>query len=240
MSKQFDLSHIEQLINIQDARRRDGQSGIGAEVEGLIRRLTSGGVASKTDDVRTEQVKWLWRLGVGRELGLPSFEDYFADIPEIPEDLVKDDAHFQLLVLVEPRIALNRLCELGNIKFRWQDNRFVEYDKRHREFDVPAWIRVGDGRKNWSGSFSRCRRSSVNDDLGLTVFQGVCAYLQHPEPLANDRVIKLPGSVHQNDIVHGVFLEVCRSQAWLDLTFANDVYPELVTRECVRRREAFR
>lgn len=185
MSNQFGLSHIKQLTEIQDTRNRRGQPGIGPEVEELIRRLTSGGVAGKTDDVRIVQAKRFWDLGIGRALGKDDFEAYLATIPEIPTELVQDDADYPLLVLVEPRLGLKRLCDLGSVEFSGDDKRFIEHDARHRELMEPTWICAQDGRKNRNRAVRDCRASFAKDELGLTALQGVCTYLQHPESVSD-------------------------------------------------------
>lgn len=220
MSTDFNLAQVVQLTEIQNARRRRGQPGIGSVIDELIRRLTSGGVAGKTDDVRTAQAKLLWDLGVGRELGMPSFETYLATIPQIPAELAKDDADYPLLVLVEPRVGLKRLCGLGNIESSGGDNMFVEHDGWHGEFAEPAWIRVQDGRKNRNRAVRDCRASFAQDELGLTALQGVCTYLQHPESVVDtDRedghVMDLPSSVRRDKRDAAAYLKVCGGRAEL-------------------------
>lgn len=186
MSNLFGLSHIAQLAKIQDDRRSHRRPGIGAEVEELIRRLTSGVVPGKTDDVRMTQAKRYWDLGVGKKLGKTSFEAYLADIPEIPAELAEDDADYPLLILIEPRLGLRLLCKLGDIMFSGEDYLFPPCDERHREFAHPTWIRLQDGRKNRGRCPTDCRASFAKDELGLTALQGVCHYLmQYPEWLAD-------------------------------------------------------
>ena len=177
MSNLFTVAHIAQLHEIQSARLKRNQPGIGPEVEELIRRLTDGGVAGNSDDIRRLQARRLW-LDVSTHFG-STFESYLASIPKIPSRLASDDAEFPMLVLVEPRIGLKKLCEQVGIEFDGDDEMFVAYDDRHAEFTEPTWIRIQDGRKNRNRSVRDCRKSLDKNELGLTAFQGICSYLQH-------------------------------------------------------------
>jgi hypothetical protein len=232
MSNLFGLPHIAQLHEIQSARLGRGQPGIGPEVEELIRRLTSGGVAGKTDDIRTAQAKRLWDISVGRGLHHSSFEGYLADIPEIPAELLKDDADYPLLVLIEPRMGLKRLCELARIEFSGDENTFVEYDKRYPEFTAPIWIRVQNGRKNRNRAVRDCRASFAENEIGLTALQGVCTYLQHPEAVTDmgrgedGHTMDLFGTIHRDHGGRTVFLEVLKGRPKLLWCFDNNTVPK--------------
>lgn len=235
----FTIAHIAQLHEIQAARRKRNQPGIGLEVENLIRQLTSGGVAGKSDDIRTAQAKRLWDLGIGHRYvdhfvglrhGFRSFEDYLAAIPEIPAELLKHDSEFWLLVLVEPRIGLKRLCNLGGITFDGDGATFVEYDRRHYEFLYPTWIRIQDGRKNQNRSVRDCRKSFGKRELGLTALQGVCAYLQHPQVVSeatteSAHIMDLSGSAHRDNPDAAAFLKVWSGQPNLQWGRDGDALP---------------
>lgn len=180
MGRMFDTGHIAQLHEIQRARLRRGEPGIGEEVEELIRRLTSGGVASVSDDLRIVRAKRLFDLGVGRELNLTRFENYLATIPGVPEALLREDRHFPHLILVEPRIGLTNLCALGNFVFSGDDKTFVPWNEAYANPTSPVWIRMRDGRKNRNRNPSACRTSFYLDEFGLTALEGVCSYLEVP------------------------------------------------------------
>jgi hypothetical protein len=177
------------------------EPGLRGELQELILRLKSGGVAGKTGDPRIAQAKRYFDLGIGRELGLADFAAYLATIPEIPEALRTDDPDFPHLVLVEPRLPLAKLCALGNIEFHGDDNTFEPRDAQCRNPRHPVWIRIQDGRKNRDRSVDDCRRNFAAGELGLTALQGVAAYLQHPEVVADlargsdGHAMDLPGSV---------------------------------------------
>jgi hypothetical protein len=240
MSDLFDLAHVTQLYEIQKARLARNQPGIGREVKGLIRRLTSGGVAGKSDDIRHAQAKRLWDLGVGRELGLPSFEACLAGIPEIPAGLLQDDPEFPLLVLVETRIGLKKLCDLGGIAFDGNDDTFVAYDDRHREFTQPTWIRIQDGRKNRNRSVRDCRTSYGKSELGLSALQGVCSYLHHPQAVTeatqkDGHVMDLSGSVLRVVRARAAYLKLWYGQPKLHWRFDVSARPKFGSasrREC--------
>lgn len=237
MSNLFTIDQIAELRSIEKARIRNGRPGLGAEVAELIRCLTSGGLpAVKTEDVRIRQAVRFWDIGVGylklsqREC-FSTFEAYLATIPHVPAELLQQDEDFPLLVLVEPRVGLRRLCELGEIEFSGDDNTLVAYDERHREFVGPTWIRVQDGRKNRGCAVRDCRTSFAQDEIGLTALQGVCTYLQHPQSVADaDRedghVMDLSGSVRRAHRDLAAFLKAWKSRAKLHWHFHGYAYPK--------------
>jgi len=181
MSDLFTVDHVAQLQEIQKARLRRNQPGIGPMVEELIRRLTDGGVAGNTKGIRVAQAKRYWDLGVGREFCFASFSDYLGLIPEVPEPLNCVDAAFPILLLVEPRLGLKELCDLAGVGFDGNNRTFVAYDRHHYEFSVPTWIRVQDGWHYRNRAVRDCRKSFGQGEVGLTALQGVCLYVQHPE-----------------------------------------------------------
>jgi len=227
----FSLNHIAQLHEIQSARLKHNQPGIGLEVEELIRRLTSGGVAGKTHDVWVTQGKRYWDLGVGTALGYESFSQYFASIPRLPTGFDVDNTEFPLRVLVETRIGLKRLCELGGIGFNGNDETLVSHDDRHAEFSQPSWIRIQDGRKNRNRSASDCQKTFAKHERGLTALQGVCAYLQHPTVVSEwtkdgAHVMDLPGSVHREHRGNAACLGVFGGRAELYWSWSDNASPK--------------
>ncbi|MEK7546322.1 MAG: hypothetical protein AAB554_04580 [Patescibacteria group bacterium] len=194
-----------------------------------------------SDEVRTAQAKRLWcDIGVARELGFSSFEAYLATIPEIPEALLKHDPGFPLRVLVETRVGLKRLCGLGGVVFPGCDETFVEHDERHREFAQPTWILVQDGRKNRNRAVRDCRKSFAKDELGLTVLQGVCTYLHHPQAVTemtrvDSHVMDLSGSLPRGDRGGAAFLGLWGGQPELHWYWGDRARPQFGSasrREC--------
>lgn len=180
---------------------------------------------------RNIEAKRFWDIGVGRELGLSSFEAYLATIPQAPAELVLDDADYPLLVLVEPRVGLKRLCSLGGIEFSGDGETFVQYDQWHHEFVQPSWIRVQDGRKNRNRAARNCRVTFAEDELGLTALQGVCTYLHHPDAVTDtDRedghAMSLSGSVHRDNHVRVASLKLWRGGAKLRWDFDGHAVPK--------------
>jgi hypothetical protein len=190
--------------------------------------------------IRTAQAKRYWELKVGREIGYKRFEDYFASIPEVPEELHADDASFPLLVLIETRISLKRICEFDNIAFNGDDKTFVAHDRRHAEFKQPTWIRIQDGRKNRNRAVSECRKTFTKQELGLTALQGVCVYLQHPTVVSEytkdgAHVMDLSGSVHRESRGYVACLYVDEGRAklfWHWHDGANSKFGSASRREC--------
>ena len=221
MGDLFDLGHVAQLHEIQRARLKRGKPGIGREVEELIRRLTSGGVAGESLEPWAFQAKRYFEMGVGREIGITHFEKYLETIPKTPPQLCLPDKDFPLLVLVEPRLPLKMLCALGNIDFDGDDSTFQPWDAQCRKPRHPIWIRMQPGRKNRGRSVADCRESFTQNELGLTALQGVSAYIQHPK-IVTDRgytdgyAMDLPGSVFHGDRALAAHLRVLHGRAELN------------------------
>ena len=173
---------------------RVGGVGLRAEVQGLIVRLTSSGVSIQSDDPREAQTKVLWDKGLGRELGYDSFEAYLATIPDIPEDLRASSERFPELVLVDARPGLVKTCKLLGVSYSGDDRTFANFDPKKAKVEKVYWIRAQDGRKNSGKIVSVCRQQFTEDELGLTVIEGLALFAQNPKGLRN-RAMDLPGSV---------------------------------------------
>lgn len=220
MAKKMTLGQMDQLREIDRAG-----NGIGDEIQELIRRLTSGGVAGKSDYTCVVQAKRFWDLGVGRVLGLKDFDAYLATIPEIPGELTKADMEFPTLVLVEPRIGLKRLCGLAGITFTGDDHTFVTHDERRGEFTQPTWVRIQDGRKNRNRVVRDCWKSFSKQERGLTALQGVCAFIQDQYLVEEGgHIMDLIGSVRGGNRALAACLGVWGGQPelfWINVGLAN-------------------
>lgn len=186
-------SQIKQLIEIDEAG-----SGIRAELQELITRLTSGGIGCKTDDPRKVQAKVLWDKGFGRRSGFDSFDAYLASIPEIPEFPESYAERFPLLVLVDARLTLTQACALAGLRYKGDDETFVDFDAKQARKERVYWMRVQDGHKNRNVSVTTCRRQFAKDELGLVAMEGVALYGQHPAVILS-HYLDLPGSVHRGN-----------------------------------------
>lgn len=159
-------------------------TGIRAELQELITRLTSGGVGVKTDDLcttqGTTQAKRLWDKGFGRELGIDSFNNYLATIPQIPESLLARDDRFPELIVVDARLGIVKTCELLGVDFSGDDQAFEDFDPKQVRTEKVYWIRLQDGKKNLNKSVQTCRKAFAADELGLTVYEGLALFAQNP------------------------------------------------------------
>ena len=236
MAKRVTTGQIKRLLEIDS----EGL-GIGEEVQELILRITSGGVAGIFGDPRVIQAKRYWDLGAGQKLDKKSFKEYLAEIPEIPAGLLSDDPAYPYLVLVEPRIGLTKLCRLGNVAYEGDDNTFVPYDDRHADPTQPSWTRIQDGRRNRNRPSNECRQSFAKDELGNTGLIGVCAYLQHPGVVTDlyqgdkGHAMDLPGSVRRGKRDQSLCLYVQDGRAeliWYFNDSASPRYGSASRREC--------
>ena len=193
MSGLFHVGHVAQLHEIQTARVNRGEDGIGMEVEELIVRLTSGGVAGKSDDPRVVSAKGWFDLGAGRELQILKFKDYLATIPEVPALPEAFVGRFGRLVLVEGRLSLTTLCRLARLKFNGNDSTFVPFDPAKAKSGV-RWMWCQDGRRNRDRKPTDCRNSFPADEVGLDAVEGVSVYVDDPTVI-HGHVLDLPGSV---------------------------------------------
>jgi hypothetical protein len=228
----IDLGHIGEIHALDRALQERGEeNGIHPHIVELISRLTSGGVAGKSDDLRHIQAKRLWDRGFGRELEFDSFDTYLATIPEIPARLLEDDPELPLLSLADPRLGLIKACELIGIKheeFSYTEGDAVPWDERHKDLVKPFWLRHNDGRTNRNRRPDHCRDECTGDILAGTALVGIMAYLHHPEIIVEDEhVIDLPGSVHRDGRVHCAYLGVWGGRVELDVCRGSDIaYPD--------------
>lgn len=221
---EFGTGQIGELIAIDAARIRRGETGIGPEVHELITRLTSGGVGTskprKSGDAATRpspdprlliQAKVLWDKGWARvmaETGIATydrFEDYAASLPPVPEFLAAWDARFPHLVLVDKRpflrpeqpLALTEACKLLGVQFGGDDATFVSYDPRTVPVAPVYWMHCQDGRAYRNRKPSDCRTefAARGDEVGLAAFEGLSLYAQHREVFEVGTAMDLVASV---------------------------------------------
>jgi hypothetical protein len=131
--------------------------------------------------LRERQIRRYWDAHIGVELGYPVFEDYLADMPEVPRELRGRHAEFPLLVLVEPRCDPAWLCTL--LGFDDQGTCGVPIrplDAGHADGAAPSWMRMDMGLTRRGMTAARFRQDLLRDHRrGLTLLQGICLAAQY-------------------------------------------------------------
>src|SRR3989338_5700792 len=166
MTDLFNVGHVAQLNEIQNARLRRGDKGIGPEVEVLILRLR---------DPREAQIARYEELGLFAFLGAKP-----GDVPKIPEGLLTHDERFPHLLLLPPQKD-GLLTHLGGkleIRLYLPEAKWRPFDDRHQDVRIWTWTRFQHGRRNRNTSVENCRKAFLQGELFLTVLQGVCGYSQ--------------------------------------------------------------
>lgn len=183
--------------------------GLRNELQELIRRVTSGGIAGKSDDVRTAQAKKLWDAGFGTALKIDSFNAYLATIPSVPASLVADNPTFPLLILVDPRLGHVKSARLVGLKFAEYgntDETLVPFDARHgMSANAPYWVRTHDGSPNLNKKPSDVRASLTGNQLAGTADVGIAIWLQLGK---RNHIMDLPGSVRASGRGFCAYLDV--------------------------------
>ncbi|TAL51200.1 hypothetical protein EPN81_00640 [Patescibacteria group bacterium] len=229
---------IGQLIEIDHAH----EHGIGSEVQELINRLTSGGVAGKITDPRAAMAKRLWDRGFGRDEAVKTknFKSYLQGIPQIPASMLVDDPELPFLSLADPRSGLLRICKLLGIKFEelgYTDGDAEPFDGRFILPIIPFWFRHDGGRKNRNLRPDHCRDEQTGDTLVGTAVEGLFAFAHHPEIVKEgEHIIDLPGTVLRGRRVSCACLRVWGGQTQLHLHRHSDVPSPDCGSLCVRRK----
>lgn len=224
MRKKMTTDQIRELLEL------DKLCGIHTEIQELIRRLTDGGAVLKSDDPRVFQAKVLWDKGLGRGIGIDTFEDYLATIPQIPTTFIFNDTDFPLLRLVDPRLGLVNTCKLFGIKFEefgYSDADVVPCDDRHEIPNTPFWVRAHDGCKNRNRKPSICRDECSDKFFAMTAMVAIMVWVQDPSIIKEDEhVLDCPGSVHRSGRGFCAYLDVWGGEVELYLGgYAGAVHP---------------
>lgn len=191
----FTIDQLGELRLIEKARIKKGEPGLRTELQALIARL-------KANDPRESQARPLYNRGFG---GKSSFVKYLASVPEIPEVLKAGNDRFPELALVDARLPISRICELLAVEFPNGDGFYVDFDPKTAKTDKVYWIRAQDGRKNNGKSVWTCRESFAEDEVGLSVYEGLALFVQYPMPFRG-RAMDLGGSVLRKDRSRGACL----------------------------------
>jgi hypothetical protein len=117
-----------------------------------------------------------------------SVEEYRASIPVIPESLVKYDPLLPYLVLVDPRIPPDFLCDRTYI------TRSIRCDLLFSvtEHAAPYWIRCGDGSRFVPHTWKECEQLLLPGERGATFQEGLAIHLQSAQ--LHEKNMTFPGS----------------------------------------------
>jgi len=197
---------LEQLLALETTRHKGEQIGLGADVQALIARLTSGGLA-RSQDNRIQQAQVLWDLRFGEMLGLGSQDwkkylngtDSLEPIPQIPIWPTIYSAYLDRNILVDKRVLdkvrLKEVCRLLNVSFPGNDNTFEPYEEARTKSGI-YWMRAQDGQRNQNKKPCDCRTQRfASCEVGQEAFEGLSLFAQDREIL-NGHYMDLPGSVH--------------------------------------------
>jgi len=122
MSDLFHVGHVAQLHEIQRARLGRNEPGIGPEVEELIRRLTSGGVAGKSDEDIETAIRQIVDKAVVAEGVVDIFDAAGIKKPDI--SILSDDFLAEIKGMERKNLALELLKKIlgDEIKGRSRKN----------------------------------------------------------------------------------------------------------------------
>ena len=99
---------------------------------------------------------------------------------------------YDRLVLVDPRVALDAPMKHGNMAHHMPHARIE--DVVTVELMAPHWLQVQAGMRYRGRAVRDAVSAFAKDERGLTVLEGIALVLQHPDVLADDRGVDLPGS----------------------------------------------
>lgn len=188
--------YLEKIRQRQEEVLRRVEEGAidGAIVAEILQRVVEGRpVDFQLEDRRTTQAWRLYDAGWGRELGQPSFQDYLATIPLVPDWPADWHEQFDRVILVDARLPLTKMCELLHVDILGDDETFVDFHPEHALQGV-YWMRCQDGRKYHNVSIRQCWKKFGPNEVGLTAAEGLCLFLQERGVL-EDHFPVLPGSV---------------------------------------------
>ncbi|MDF1497052.1 MAG: hypothetical protein P1P90_03245 [Patescibacteria group bacterium] len=173
----------------------DKRVGLRSQLQRMLHALNSGGLAleAPAEDIainyrcewweveRQRQALVLWQKGIGRALGYSSYQKYLASIPGIPGRLRMKNGKFNRLVLVDTRAGLQKLCHLAGVFY--DSTEHLDADSSVR------WMRCQDGRRYQNDTMIAADCSFQDDEDGLSLFEGICLYMQFPQVLCECFVI---------------------------------------------------
>lgn len=198
----FQTHHVKSVSEFEDAARaRNISIGTVKEVHRLFTRLRAAvekgkipaeGIQEYLKDERYRQAQNLFDKGWGKVLGLRSFVEYLATIPDAPLRPERWKDRFDRLVLVDDRIPFSKACEYAGLSI--EEPGFVP----HATAPTTSvyWMYANDGRHNERTEPDVCRQLFLADETGLNTVEGVSLYLTDAGVI-NSFTIELVGSMDE-------------------------------------------
>ena len=239
----FHVGQVAQLHEIQAARKKRCEPGIGPEVEALIRRLTDGGVAGtkrgrifsselteiRAEELRKLQAKRLWDKGFGEVLGYASFEAYYIGIPLPPARRPQDLSNYFQLILVDARIfrskqygGLVKVCELLGVTFNGTNSTIIPYNSEYEVKDSVYWMWCQDGQVNRDKCIRTCvDQFAQSGEISLNIMEGLAIFVQNPSVIKG-HYMDLPSSVRSTEPGYSVCMGLWDGEPELDWKWVDD------------------
>ncbi len=143
------------------------------------------------DEVFQRAARSLLDLGYHKALGQAA--GAYADaLPKPAWDPALAEEGYDRLILLDPRVPLDVPLKHGNLAHHMPHARLE--DVAAAGPPQPRWLQVQDGARYRGRAVRDAVAAFAPDERGLTVLEGVALVLQHPDVLADDRGVDLPGS----------------------------------------------
>lgn len=143
------------------------------------------------DQVFERAVRCLLDLGYPKSLGQPKGA-YVDALPRPAWDPALAAEGYDRPVLVDPRVPLDVAMKHGNMAHHMPHARIEDVAPVGPA--APHWIQVQAGARYRGRAARDAVAAFAPDERGLTVVEGIALVLQHPDVLADDQGVDLPGS----------------------------------------------
>ncbi len=143
------------------------------------------------DQVFERAVRCLVDLGYHKALGQAEGA-YLDAVPRPAWDPALAAQGYDRLVLVDLRVPLDVPMKHGNMAHHMPHARIEDVVTAGPP--QPDWLQVQPGAHYRGRSVRDATAAFAPDERGLTVLEGIALVLQHPDVLAEDRGVDLPGS----------------------------------------------
>ena len=143
------------------------------------------------DQVFERAVRCLLDLGYPKTLGQAKGA-YLDALPRPAWDPALAAQGYDRLVLVDLRVPLDVPMKHGNMAHHMPHARIE--DVVTVGLTQPYWLQVQPGARYRGRAVRDAAAAFAPDERGLTVTEGIALVLQHPDVLADDQGVDLPGS----------------------------------------------